>query len=302
VTQPRQDAPTGLARRRARLSDAQTERRMLDAGLDLMDARGLTVSLEHLGFEEVIAAAGVSRASVYRRWPHKDLFFGDLLLELARAADLADEGEALVAAASAELAARAEELGAEPARTDLVVDLLRRVMEADAEVIARSPRWRTYVTLHVTFAGLPDGRLRQDVAEALAATEREFTARRAEVFAAFAELVGYRLVPGQGDADGFRRLAFALGSAATGVMVRALADPELLNRRSELAVLGTSRPLAWTEPALLAASIVRSYLEPDPDVVWDRERVERVRVEAARGARPEIGSGRGAAAGGGEVD
>lgn len=277
------DAPTGLARRRPRLSDAQTERRMLDAGLDLLDARGLTVGLEHLGFEEVIAAAGVSRASVYRRWPHKDLFFGDLLLELARAADLADEGEALVAAASAELAARAEELGAEPARTDLVVDLMRRVMEADAEVIARSPRWRTYVALHVTFAGLPDGRLRREVAQALAATEREFTARRAEVFAAFATLVGYRLVPGQDDADGFRRLAFALGSAATGVMIRALADPELLGRRTDLAALGTSRPLAWTEPALLAAAIVGSYLEPDPDVVWDAARVARVRAEAERG-------------------
>lgn len=282
--------PTGLTRRRARLSDAQTERRMLDAGLDLMDARGLTVGLEHLGFEEVIAAAGVSRASVYRRWPHKDLFFGDLLLELARAADLADEGAALVAAASAELAARAEELGAEPARTDLVVDLLRRVMEADAEAIAHSPRWRTYVALHVTFAGLPDGRLRREVAQALAATEREFTARRAEVFAAFAALVGYRLAPGQDDADGFRRLAFALGSAATGVMIRTLADPELLSRRTDLAVLGTSRPLAWTEPALLAAGIVGSYLEPDPDVVWDAERVARVRAEAERGTLPAAGA------------
>lgn len=302
MTQPGRENPTGLARRRPRLTDAQTERRMLDAGLDLVDARGLTVSLEHLGFEEVIGAAGVSRASAYRRWPHKDLFFGDLLLELARAADLADEGAALVAAASAELAARAGELGEEPTRTDLVVDLLRRVMEADADVIARSPRWRTYVALHVTFSGLPDGRLRQDVAAALAATEREFTARRAEVFAAFAALVGYRLVPGQDDADGFRRLAFALGSAATGVMIRAMADPGLLSRRTELAVLGSSRPMPWTEPALLAAGIVGSYLEPDPDVVWDRARVDRVRTEAERVVRQGGGSGSSPSAGEGEVD
>lgn len=272
---------------------------MLDAGLDLVDARGLTVSLEHLGFEEVIGAAGVSRASAYRRWPHKDLFFGDLLLELARAADLADEGAALVAGAAAELAARAEELGAGSARTDLVVDLLRRVMEADAEAIARSPRWRTYVALHVTFSGLPDGRLRQEVAEALVATEREFTARRAEVFAAFAGLVGYRLVPGQDDADGYRRLAFALGSAATGVMIRAMADPGLLSRRTELAVLGASRPMSWTEPALLAAGIVGTYLEPDPELVWDRARVERVRAEAGRGMRLD---GQDPSTGGGEVD
>jgi AcrR family transcriptional regulator len=289
VTRPLDAAPTGVARRRPRLSDAQTERRMLDAGLQVVDAGGFTVSLEHLGFEEVIASAGVSRASAYRRWPHKDLFLGDLLLELARATDLADEGAALIAEASGELADRAEELLAEPARTDLVVDVVRRLMEADAAVIAGSQRWRTYVALHVTFAGLPDGDLRRQVAEVLVDTERQFTARRAEALAWFAALVGYRLVPGQDDPDGFRRLAFALGASATGVMVRALADPALLTRHSRLAVLGTSRPLPWTEPALLAAGVVRSYLEPDPDVVWDRDRVDRVRASVESGFRPAAG-------------
>ncbi len=289
MTDPAGGAPTGVARRRSRLSDAQTERRMLDAGLDLVEAGGFTVSLEHLGFEEAITAAGVSRASAYRRWPRKELFLADLVLELARATDLADEGAALVAAAAAELAERAQELLAEPARTDLVVDVVRRVMEADAEAVARSQRWRTYVALHVTFAGLPDGDLRREVAEALVATERRFTARRAEALAWFAALVGYRLVPGQDDADGFRRLAFALGASATGVMVRAMADPEVLSRRTDLAVLGTSRPLPWTEPALVAAGVVRSYLEPDPDVVWDHERVRVVRTGADGGLPPGAG-------------
>lgn len=76
-------AATGLARRRRRLSDAETAARMLAAGAELVGRTGLTVSLEHLSLEDLIHAAGVARSAVYRRWPYKDLFFADLLRELA---------------------------------------------------------------------------------------------------------------------------------------------------------------------------------------------------------------------------
>ena len=79
-------APTGLTRRRRRLSDQETEQRMLQAALAMVNQAGLTVSLEHISFEDVIRDAGVSRSAVYRRWPYKDLFFSDLLRELARGA------------------------------------------------------------------------------------------------------------------------------------------------------------------------------------------------------------------------
>ena len=77
-------APTGLARRRRRLPEDETERRMLRAALAMVHQTGLTVSLEHISFEDMIREADVSRSSAYHRWPHKDLFFSDLVLELAR--------------------------------------------------------------------------------------------------------------------------------------------------------------------------------------------------------------------------
>ena len=58
---------------------------MLHTATGLIDASGLTVSLDHISFEEVIQQAGVSRSAAYRRWPYKDLFFSDLLKELAQA-------------------------------------------------------------------------------------------------------------------------------------------------------------------------------------------------------------------------
>ena len=76
-------APTGLARRGHRLPEDETEQRMLRAALAMVNRNGLTVSLEHISFEDVIREADVSRSSAYRRWPRKDLFFGNLVLELA---------------------------------------------------------------------------------------------------------------------------------------------------------------------------------------------------------------------------
>ena len=72
--------------RRPRISQQQTEARMLAAAVDQINAAGLTVSLDHLSFEAVISAADVSRTAAYRQWPNKELFLNDLVRELARAA------------------------------------------------------------------------------------------------------------------------------------------------------------------------------------------------------------------------
>src|SRR5665811_621178 len=80
----RSQAPTGFARRSRRLSDHETEQRVLHAAMAMVNRTGLTVSLDHISFEDVIRDADVSRSSVYRRWPYKDLFFSDLVKELAK--------------------------------------------------------------------------------------------------------------------------------------------------------------------------------------------------------------------------
>ena len=168
-------APTGLARRGRRLTDQETEQRMLRAAVHLVSNTGLTVSLDHISLEDLIRAAGVSRSTVYRRWPHKDLFFSDLVKELARTATpsiLADE----VALIREIFAERADWLDSAAQRQGLVAELFRRLALLDFQVLSGSAEWRTYVALNATFMSLADDELRSQVQAALAESEREHLA------------------------------------------------------------------------------------------------------------------------------
>lgn len=272
--------PSGVGRRRPRLTDAQTGRAVLDAALRQLDG-GLTVSLEHVSFERVVADAGVSRASAYRRWPNKDLFLADLLLEVARATSLDEDERSVYVAALHELACRAGELIDPATRRDLLVDLLRRALDADLRMLAAAPRWRSYVALRAMVAGLPEGQLRSAVSAELQATESDFTRRRAEVFALLADLVGYRPAGGLSREDGFRVLSDALGVLSTGYIVRALAARSSAIELVEAAPLGSTAVRSWTLPALAVTTVAFGFLEPDPAVVWDGDRVDALRAGVA---------------------
>ncbi|MBM7788515.1 TetR/AcrR family transcriptional regulator [Tenggerimyces flavus] len=128
---------TGVARRRRRLSDTETAARMLAAGAKLVGRTGLTVSLEHLSLEDLIHAAGVARSAVYRRWPYKDLFFGDLLRELAASLSLPVELDAAAPQWRTYLALRATVAGLPD---DALRSELRKLLaEVDQEFFAQLP-------------------------------------------------------------------------------------------------------------------------------------------------------------------
>ena len=188
-------APTGLARRGRRLPEEETERRMLGAALAVVRKTGLTVSLEHISFEDVIRVADVSRSSAYRRWPHKDLFFSDLVLELAgnpTPGIFADEMDLIRRI----VAGRLDELADPQARRALVIELFRQLPVLDFETLYASPGWRTYLALHATFLNLADGGLRSQVQAALAQAEQDHLARVARAWKLMAHLLGFRLRAG----------------------------------------------------------------------------------------------------------
>ena len=271
-------APTGLARRGRRLTDQETEQRMLRAAVHLVSNTGLTVSLDHISLEDLIRAAGVSRSTVYRRWPHKDLFFSDLVKELARTATpsiLADE----VALIREIFAERADWLDSAAQRQGLVAELFRRLALLDFQVLSGSAEWRTYVALNATFMSLADDELRSQVQAALAESEREHLARVASAWQQLAGLLGYRLRPGLGMA--FGDLAALLNATMRGLVIMTQSMPELSQQRTSTGPLAGATAADWSLSALGLAGVASAFIEPDPDVEWDRERIASVRQALA---------------------
>jgi AcrR family transcriptional regulator len=266
--------PTGLARRGRRLSDHETERRMLEAAAAMVNRSGLTVSLDHISLEEVIRDADVSRSAVYRRWPYKDLFFSDLVKELARAATptIVEDELALITRVVAE---RQDWLDTAERRHALVLELVRKLALFDFETLSGSAQWRTYLALHATFLSLADGELRQQVGAALAQSEQVHRARVARAWQRLAELFGYRLRPELGAT--FETLAALLDATMRGLVIQALAEPALGTYRAQGRPFGAPVQHDWSLAALGAASIALAFLESDPEIEWDEERCERIR-------------------------
>jgi AcrR family transcriptional regulator len=269
-------APTGLARRARRLSDRETEQRMLAAALAMVQRTGLTVSLDHISFEDVIRDAGVSRSTVYRRWPHKDLFFSDLVKELARSVTPGIVGQEIEMIRDV-VADRHDWLDTAEGRQALMAELFRQLSLLDFEALHGSARWRTYLALHATFQSIPDGQLRDQVQAALAQSEHEHIARVARAWQYLASLFGYRLRPGLGVT--FEDLATTLNATMRGLVIMALSMPEIAAHRALASPFGAASEDEWSLPAIGLAGIASALLEPDPTVEWDSERIARVRQD-----------------------
>jgi len=267
--------PSGLGRRARRLSDQETERRMLAAAVAMVRRTGLTVSLDHISFEDVIRDADVARSAVYRRWPYKDLFFSDLVKELAEEAippALLDDEYELIRRVVAE---HLDWLDTPELRASLVSELFRQAALLDFEAFCKSPEWRTYFALHATFLSLADGALRDEVQAALARSEQARLARIVQGWQQLTGLLGYRVRPELGAT--LDTVVTMIDATMHGMVMMALAIPGMATHRTTAAPFGATAPQEWSLPALGAASIAMAFLEPDPAIEWDSERIARVR-------------------------
>ena len=267
--------------RRPRISQQQTEERMLAAAVDQVNAAGLTVSLDHLSLEAVISAADVSRTAAYRRWPSKDLFLNDLVRELARAATPRAVVENASWALIANLVLVEPEHLEEPGRRwALGVELMRQAADGDFAVMHASAEWRTYLALNATFLSITDPELRAEVQSALAAAQQRFVDGIASGWQLLAGLLGFRLRAGL---TSFDTLAAMISASVRGLVIMALADPDFATDRLEVDPFGAGTA-PWSLAALGCASIAATFLEPDPEVRWDEARVAALRRAMTAGS------------------
>jgi AcrR family transcriptional regulator len=252
---------------------------MLDAAMAMVNRAGLTVSLDHLSFEDIIREAGVSRSAVYRHWPYKDLFFSDLVIELARGATppIAAQELALIGQILAE---RQDWLATAELRHHLIIELFRQLALFDFEAVYGSAAWRTYLALHATFLSLADGELRDQVQAALADSERHRARQIATAWQRLAGLFGYRLRPEL--AITYEDVATLLTASLRGLVIQSLSDPGIAGRRVLARPPGAAAEEPWSLPALGLASIASACLEPDPAVEWTKDHLARVRQELSQ--------------------
>ena len=268
-------APTGLGRRARRLSDNETERRMLEAAVAMVHRTGLTVSLDHINFEDVIRDADVARSAVYRRWPFKDLFFADLIKELAKEVLPPTMESSDYELIKRVVAGYLDRLESPEARRDLFCELFRQLSLQDFQALHASTEWRTYLALHATFTSLADGELRDQVRAVLAQSEQHRRALLAEAYQQIASLFGYSLRP---ELDATLDTMVTLADATMrGLVIMALPTPGIATYRTTAAPFGAAAAAEWSLPALGITGIVSAFLEPDPAITWDDERLAQTR-------------------------
>lgn len=267
------------ARQGRRLSEHETERRMLDIARDALVRSGLTMSLDHLSVEELIQEAEVSRTTFYRRWPSKDLFLRDLITDLARNAVPSINDEEIEAIERV-IAERADQLATPEDRDDLVAELIRELALMHFEMLNGSATWSTYLAVNVACVSIADDDTRDQVRSALAQSEEEHVRAVAKALEMLAGLVGYRLRPE--NAATFETIATLNTAALHGLITMAISDPGLASQRLRAAPLWTAKSAEWSLPALALASIISVLLEPDPDIDWEAERTTALRQLVGR--------------------
>jgi AcrR family transcriptional regulator len=265
--------PTGLAHRSRRLSDQETRERMLRAAIAMVNQTGLTVSLDHISFEEVIRDAGVARSTAYRHWPYKDLFVSDLVKELAETAGptiVRDEVRLM-----RRILARHEDwLATAQTRHRLLLELIRQLALLDLQAVHASPGWRTYLALRAAFSGLADGELREQVRTALSRAEAAHTAQVARAWQQLAQLFGYRLRPEL--TTTFETLATLLGATMRGLVITALSSPDVVTHVTRARPFGAVDEDDWSLAAIGIGSIATTFLEPDPGATFDGQQLAEI--------------------------
>lgn len=235
---------------------------MLDAGVSYIDQNGLTVGFRHLPLEEIIAAAQVPRATVYRQWPSQEAYVADLLAELFERPEFAlGFSAATTESLTAALQQHQSLLGTPRGRKAVMRELIRVAAETNYRELPASTAWQAYEALHLAAAHNSDPTL----SETARRIEQRFIDFNTGLYQKALDTLGLRPKP----PHTAHSVAVAAHLVVTGIVSRRRVEPGIDDFTFDgPAVDGTT--VQWH----LAAHLARHAIEPlveDPDDPGDPE-------------------------------
>lgn len=253
------------AGRRRRLSLEEVEKLVMAKARELLitETGGLTVSLDHINLEVIIAAAGVPRSSAHRRWPTKDAFVVDFLCDIAGPNwfGTAAFDRDTISVAIGVVQKGADLLATEEGRVALIREAVRVGAKQNFDAIVASNEWRTYVALTATVISIPDEEVRNRIKSRLREAETTFIERMTTFYAGMSAMLGFRPKAPYT----FRHLAAAGAAIVEGLSLRRIVNLELVTEPLQLPDPDGVGTTEWTLAAAGFLAILESMIEINPD-------------------------------------
>lgn len=249
------------------MTDDETRQRMVDAALGLIEAQnGLTVSLGHLSFEDIISSARVSRSAAYRLWPYKEAFFGEVIVELA---GLTAPGRTAYDDGTLDVAfdvvwVHRHRLGTPEGRRWIFIEACRLGSEQNFRSLLASNDWQSYIALNATLSSVDErDDVRKRTQQTLIESEAQFLELMSRFYASMCVMLGLRFrinAPNPG-----QLLAVLGGAVIEGLALNLLVNPTVSELTFEADPFGVGTA-TWTMASLGFAAVVNTVLEVSGDL------------------------------------
>ncbi|MGN8552313.1 UNVERIFIED_CONTAM: hypothetical protein OHV15_07000 [Microbacterium sp. SLM126] len=246
---------------RTRRPAGETRALMLATAIDRVTAEGLHLDFANLELEDLIRAAGVPRSTVFRIWPDRGAFIGDLVRALF-AADpgfqAGFDGETL-ALLEQTIAGSATGADAQTEREAALRAVIHRTAAHNIVAVEESLTWRTYRSLTVALTSgdaVPGG---DGIRALLGELEARYIERMAAVYRELNAALGLRMRQGLTEED----LAVAVMAVIDGMSDHRRIDPAGVDR-PRIVALGPEGTAQWHLAGLAVYGVYTALTESVP--------------------------------------
>ena len=233
---------------------------MLDKAIDRIRTEGLQLDYANLELEDLIRAAGVPRSTVFRIWPDRGAFIGDVVRALFEAdpgfeSGFDDETLRLREQTIADAAAgTGTGTGTPDGRRASLAAVIRHTAAHNIMAVEASVTWRAYRTLCAAMVSGDTVTGGEGIRTLLHEIQERYTDRMASLYSRLNAALGLRMRDGLTERD----LALAIMGVIDGVSDHRRIDPSAFDRPRVVAT-GSEEPESWHLAGLAVLGVYTAF-------------------------------------------